>query len=124
MDGWDSGEQPSVISSANAVTLLARSTAEEKQLKAITSSRYGSPDELKLEEIDKPIVEDDQVLVLVRAASINAYDWHVMRGLPDIARLAGSGLGFGLSKPKSNVDLPPRSLPIMISDLRPVEAWS
>ena len=72
-------------------------------MKAITSTKYGSPDELELKEIDKPVVEDDEVLVLVRAASVNAYDWHLIRGLPYIARLAGSGLGFGLSKPKSNV---------------------
>jgi len=64
-------------------------------MKAIVYERYGSPDVLKLEEIDKPAVPDDGVLVRVRAASVNPYDWHFMRGEPLIARIA-----FGLRSPK------------------------
>src|SRR2546429_6436442 len=59
--------------------------------------RYGSPDDLELREIDKPVLDDDSVLVKVRAASINAYDWHMMRGLPFLARMSE-----GLRKPKSS----------------------
>jgi NADPH:quinone reductase-like Zn-dependent oxidoreductase len=67
-------------------------------MKAIVQDRYGSPDVLELREIDKPVVEDDEVLVRVRAASANPADWHFMRGVPYIMR-PQSGLG----KPKSSV---------------------
>jgi NADPH:quinone reductase-like Zn-dependent oxidoreductase len=55
-------------------------------LKAITYHRYGSPDVLELEEVDEPVVQDDEVLVRIRAASVNPRDWHFMRGLPSIMR--------------------------------------
>ena len=63
-------------------------------MKAVIYDRYGSPDVLELREIDEPVVGDDQVLVRVRAASVNPYDWHSMRGLPYTARFI-----FGLRKP-------------------------
>ena len=56
-------------------------------MKAIVQDRYGSPDGLQLREIDKPIVGDDCVLVRVRAASVNAADWHLMRRLPHLIAL-------------------------------------
>ena len=65
-------------------------------MKAIVRERYGSPDVLKLRDIDRPVIDDDGVLVRVRAASINAYDWHMMRGRPSLVRLM-----TGLRKPKS-----------------------
>jgi len=65
-------------------------------MKAIVYRSYGSPDVLRLEEIEKPVPNDDQVLVRVRAASVNPLDWHYMEGKPYIARL----IGFGLLKPK------------------------
>jgi len=65
-------------------------------MKAIVRHSYGSPDVLKLEDVDKPTVEDDSVLVRVRAASLNAYDWHIMRGAPLLARM-----GEGLRAPKT-----------------------
>ena len=64
-------------------------------MKAIVYERYGSPDVLNLEEIDRPSVPDDGVLVRVRAASVNPLDWHFMRGEPYLARMA-----FGMRKPK------------------------
>jgi NADPH:quinone reductase-like Zn-dependent oxidoreductase len=67
-------------------------------MQAIVNRKYGSPDDLKLEEIDKPALGDDGVLVRVRAASVNPYDWHFMRGLPYIARPM-----LGLRKPKKSV---------------------
>ncbi len=45
-------------------------------MKAIAYHEYGSPDVLELQDIDKPVVKDDEVLVRVRAASPNPYDWH------------------------------------------------
>jgi NADPH:quinone reductase-like Zn-dependent oxidoreductase len=66
-------------------------------MKAIVYDKYGPPDVLELKEIDKPVVNDDEVLVRVHAASVNPYDWHFMTGLPYFARLQ-----FGLLKPKRN----------------------
>src|SRR2546425_2874746 len=61
-------------------------------MKAVVRDKYGSPDVLELREIEKPAVEDDHVLVRVHAASVNAGDWHSMRGKPYIIRLMLGGL--------------------------------
>jgi len=66
-------------------------------MKAIVHDRYGSPDVLELRDVKKPVLEDDRVLVRVRAASVNALDWHTLRGQPYIARLS-----LGLRRPKSS----------------------
>ena len=65
-------------------------------MKAFVYRQYGSPDVLALEESEKPAVANDGVLVRVRATSVNAHDWHTMRGKPYIARISE-----GLRKPKS-----------------------
>ncbi|MDQ3118164.1 MAG: NAD(P)-dependent alcohol dehydrogenase, partial [Verrucomicrobiota bacterium] len=65
-------------------------------MKAIVYCDYGPPEVLRLETIARPVPNDNQVLVKVRAASVNPYDWHFMRGEPYIMRLAG-----GLRKPAS-----------------------
>ena len=67
-------------------------------MKAIVYCEFGSPDVLQLKEIEKPTPEDNQILIKVRAASINPFDWHFMEGTPKIAR----ALGMGLRKPKSS----------------------
>jgi NADPH:quinone reductase-like Zn-dependent oxidoreductase len=64
-------------------------------MKAIVYRRYGSSDVLEYEETDKPTVGDDQVLIKVRAASVNPFDWHFMRGTPYFLRIQ-----TGLRKPK------------------------
>jgi NADPH:quinone reductase-like Zn-dependent oxidoreductase len=64
-------------------------------LKAITYHRYGAPEVLQFQEVDDPVVGDDEVLVRVRAASANPRDWHFMRGLPAFMRLQ-----FGLRGPR------------------------
>jgi NADPH:quinone reductase-like Zn-dependent oxidoreductase len=64
-------------------------------MKAIVYHNYGSPDVLKCEEIGKPAAGDDEVLIIVRAASVNPLDFHSMRGRPYIIRIL-----FGLRKPK------------------------
>ena len=60
-------------------------------MKAIVNHRYGSPDVLNLETVQKPTPNDDQVLIKVHASSINALDWHMLRASPFIIRLTGSG---------------------------------
>ncbi|MDX6466519.1 MAG: hypothetical protein QOI27_1559 [Gaiellaceae bacterium] len=67
-------------------------------MKAIVGTEYGSPDVLELREIDVPAVGDEQVLVRVRAASVNPLDWHTMRGEPYLIRLME-----GVRRPKSPV---------------------
>jgi NADPH:quinone reductase-like Zn-dependent oxidoreductase len=61
-------------------------------MKAIVQNRYGSPDVLELRDVDEPVAEDDQMLVRVRAASVHADVWHVMRGVPYVLRIMGAGL--------------------------------
>jgi NADPH:quinone reductase-like Zn-dependent oxidoreductase len=61
-------------------------------MKAIVQTEYGSPDVLSLQEVDKPLLTANRVLVQVRAASINAGDWHLMRGDPFISRLMFGGI--------------------------------
>ena len=65
-------------------------------MKAIVRDTYGSTDILELKEIGKPVPKDHQLLVKVRAASVNPLDWHVLRGEPFLVRL----MGFGILKPK------------------------
>ncbi len=61
-------------------------------MKGIAYHCYGSPDVLKLEDIEKPVAGDDQVLVKVRAAAVNPLDFHYMHGTPYLMRL-DSGIG-------------------------------
>ena len=68
-------------------------------MNAIVRHEYGPPDVLELQEIDKPVVKDDDVLVRVHAASVNPADWHLLKGTPYIVRL----MAGGLFKPKHNV---------------------
>ncbi len=68
-------------------------------MKAIVQDAYGEPEAvLKFEEIAKPVVKDDEVLVRVHAASVHVGDWILVRGVPYIARMA-----VGLRKPKTRV---------------------
>ena len=61
-------------------------------MKAIVHTAYGPPDVLELRDVDRPTPGAEEVLVRVRAASVNAADWHVMRGTPFLVRLMGYGL--------------------------------
>jgi len=71
-------------------------------MKAIQYFCYGSPDVLRLEDVQRPAISDNQILVKVRAASVNPLDWHYMRGEPYIMRLMA---GFGAPKdPRLGVD--------------------
>ena len=73
-----------------------RTAAPSNPMKAIVYCDYGLAN-LKLEDVEKPVPNEDQVLVKVRAASVNPYDWHFVEGTPKIMR----AMGVGLRKPKS-----------------------
>ena len=60
-------------------------------MKAIVQAKYGAPDVLELRDIDKPDVEEGDVLLQIRAAAVNIGDWHLLRGVPYVMRLI-SGL--------------------------------
>jgi NADPH:quinone reductase-like Zn-dependent oxidoreductase len=61
-------------------------------MKAIVYTKYGSPDVLELKDVETPTPLDDEVLVEVHAASINAYDWHFLTADVFLIRLMGGGL--------------------------------
>jgi len=61
-------------------------------MKAIVYEKYGLPDVLELKEIENPTPLDDEVLVKVHAASVNAYDWHFLTADVFLIRLMGGGL--------------------------------
>ena len=67
-------------------------------MKTIVKDRYGSPDVLRFEEVDRPVPNPDQALVRVHATAINAHDWHMLRGKPYLARLTE-----GLRRPKERI---------------------
>jgi NADPH:quinone reductase-like Zn-dependent oxidoreductase len=60
-------------------------------MKAIVCTKYGSPDVLQLQEVEKPAPKDDEVLIKIHAASINSRDWRMMRANPFFIRLAPGG---------------------------------
>lgn len=66
-------------------------------MKAIVCPRYGPPDVLQFTEVAKPTPTDDEVLIQIRAASVNPLDWRLMRGKPLFIRL----MAGGLRKPKA-----------------------
>src|SRR3981081_3989683 len=71
------------------------SNAPTSPMKAIVYCDYGLAN-LRLADVKKPTPTDDQILVKVRAASVNPYDWHFVEGTPKIMRM----MGVGLRKPK------------------------
>jgi len=80
-----------------------RQWREEKRMKAIVYREYGSTDVLRYEDVEKPTPGDGEVLIRVRAAAVNPYDWHFMRGEPYVVRLIA---GPGKPKlPRLGVDL-------------------
>jgi NADPH:quinone reductase-like Zn-dependent oxidoreductase len=68
-------------------------------MKAMVYHSYGPPDNLELQEVETPAVEDNQVLVKVHVASVNPLDWHFLTGTPFLARI----MAGGLLKPKQKI---------------------
>jgi NADPH:quinone reductase-like Zn-dependent oxidoreductase len=69
--------------------------AKETTMKAIMQDEYGSADVLRLEDIERPALGNDDVLLRVEAAGVDPGVWHLMTGMPYMIRL-----GYGLRKPK------------------------
>jgi NADPH:quinone reductase-like Zn-dependent oxidoreductase len=67
-------------------------------MKAMVYEKFGTPEVLQLRDVEKPALTDDGVLVRVHASSVNPYDWHMLTGLPYMARMSA-----GLRKPKDHV---------------------
>jgi NADPH:quinone reductase-like Zn-dependent oxidoreductase len=65
-------------------------------MKAVVYTEFGPPDVLQIKEIEKPVPKENEVLMKVRAASVNPFDWHMIRGTPFLMR----AMMAGLRKPK------------------------
>lgn len=94
--------QLSITASCAAALLLTGTVVAQTpspgaapRMKAIVYHEFGSPDVLRLEEIEKPAPNDNQLLIKVRAVSVNPLDWHYMEGTPYLGR----PLAFGFLKP-------------------------
>lgn len=66
-------------------------------MKAILYKEYGSTDKLKYLEVEKPVPKDDEVLIKIKASSINSWDYDLLRGVPFLNRIGA------LFKPKFNI---------------------
>jgi len=73
-------------------------TERTTKMWAIARRMYGGPEVLAFREVEKPVPADDEVLVRVQAASLNAFDWHMLTGKPYLARLDA-----GIRGPKSEL---------------------
>ncbi len=88
---------PTQVSEAIKDETRGAASAQQNTMKAVMRYRYGPSAVLQVEEVGKPEVGDNEALVRVRAAAVNPADWHVMTGLPYVARAA-----FGLRAPKEH----------------------
>jgi len=99
---WTKQERKEAEPGASSSTPSTLSEREDRanpgglaeHLKATVKDTYGSPDVPESTEVEKPTPKDDEVLLKVHAASVKPADWHLLRGMPYIARLQ-----LGLRKP-------------------------
>jgi NADPH:quinone reductase-like Zn-dependent oxidoreductase len=75
------------------------SAPPQQRMQAVVRHEYGSADVLRVEEIDRPTIKSDEVLIHVHAAGLDRGTWHIMAGMPYLYRL----MGPGLRKPKNPV---------------------
>lgn len=80
------------------MTNLTETETMQETMRAIVQDEYGLPDVLELREVPKPVVGDDQIMVEVRASSVNAAEWHMVTGTPYLVRPAAGWL-----KPKKPI---------------------
>ena len=80
---------------ARTAPAQAPSPSNAARMKAYVYHEFGSPDVLRLEEVEKPVPNDNQLLIKVRALSVNPLDWHFMEGTPYLGR----PMAFGFLKP-------------------------
>lgn len=67
-------------------------------MKAVVCTTYGPPDVLQLQEIEKPVPKENEILVRVYATAVNSADWRLRKGEPSAIRLF-----FGLTKPRNAI---------------------
>jgi NADPH:quinone reductase-like Zn-dependent oxidoreductase len=91
-----------VLSHDSACGAAPSLPSDAKLMKAIAHRCYGTPEVLKLEDMEKPNPADDQLLIKVHAASINPLEWHYTRGTPYVMRFS-TGLGAP-ENPRLGVD--------------------
>ena len=77
---------------------IKRPTSTHDTMQAIVQNGYGSADVLRLEQVTRPVIADDEVLMRVHAAGLDRGTWHLMTGQPYLLRLA-----FGLRRPKNPI---------------------
>lgn len=89
----------SIYSDIYYIHLHSRAYIENNNsMKAFTKTKYGGPEVLRLEEVEKPALKEGHILVRVVANSANPADWHIIRGKPFFARFS-----VGLFKPKDKI---------------------
>jgi len=81
---------------AHAPQAASTDASAARRMQAAVHREFGSPDVLRLEQFDKPVPGEHQVLVRIRAASVNPLDWHYLEGTPYLARPPA----FGLLRPQ------------------------
>jgi NADPH:quinone reductase-like Zn-dependent oxidoreductase len=79
--------------------MTGKSSRRQISMKAMVYTKFGPPDVLRLQEVEKPIPKDNEILIKVHAASANAYDWRHLRADPFLIRI----MGAGLLKPKHKI---------------------
>src|SRR5580765_3787275 len=76
-----------------------RAVVADGTMRAIVQDRYGTADVLQLQQIPRPVLADNEVLVRVHAAGLDRGTWHLMTGTPYLMRI----IGFGFRGPKNRV---------------------
>ena len=82
---------PTTLPTPAATPASASAPAPGLAMRAVVQDRYGSADVLELTTVPRPQIGAGQVLVEVHAAGVDRGTWHVLTGMPYIARLAGIG---------------------------------